>query len=162
MATGIDLDTGTVYCASGHHVRLPDDDLVRVRAVIQSAMDVSTAAEDASDLRPGHLPGVLRQIAEQTGMATAIALARAWGGEVRSIPRHPGPDHPLSRLVGHPQAEIIARLCAGPKVLIPSASTVLRWAAARRLRRQGMTFAAIGKAIGVTAKRAAVLCAGAD
>ena len=49
------------------------------------------------------LPGVLEEIADIAGRATAIAMALAWGGREIHIPkprhlaRHP--DHPLTRLL---------------------------------------------------------------
>lgn len=72
------------------------------------------------------LPGVLGEIAETTGRATAIRLALEWGGRDIHIPkpahlkRHP--EHPLvAILVGEGTASSVAELLGGNKVYFPHA-----------------------------------------
>lgn len=81
-----------------------------------------SAATDANS----DLPGVLGEIAETAGRATAIRLALEWGGRDVHIPkpahleRHP--EHPLvAILVAEGTASSVAELLGGNKVYFPHA-----------------------------------------
>ena len=72
------------------------------------------------------LPGVLEEIADVAGRATAIAMALAWGGREIHIPkprhlaRHP--DHPLARLLeAEGTALRVADYLGGSSVYLPRA-----------------------------------------
>lgn len=103
-------------------------------------------------LPPG-LPGVLGEVAALTSPETAEIVARAWGGRRKYVPAQPGPDHELSRLIGHRDALVIGRAIGNGEVRWPSAVHWLRLIDARRLCDRGVSHAKIGRALGITEKR---------
>ena len=72
------------------------------------------------------LPGVLEEIAEIAGQATAIRMALAWGGQEIHIPkphhlaRHP--EHPLARLLDAEGTALrVSDYLGGSSVYLPRA-----------------------------------------
>ena len=105
------------------------------------------------------LPGLLAQVARLTNVEVAVAIARAHGGRRLYLPREPKRTHPLAKLVGLGAARIICAQWGGDRHDIPSAKPFLHWYDARRMRRQGMTYAAISKQLGIGVQHVAHLVA---
>lgn len=116
-------------------------------------------ADTIPGLKPEGLPGVLAEIARITSVDVAVKIARHWNGE-RYMPRDPGRDHALSKLVGIKAARLIAKHVGAGHIRIPNARGVLRYHDARRLRRSGATLPEIGAILGITAEQAGRLCKG--
>jgi hypothetical protein len=97
------------------------------------------------------LPGVLGDIARLTAVEVAVAVAKTWGGTRLYLPHEPRPDHALAKLVGVRVARLICRQLGGRRHDIPSAKPALRWAEARRLRKEeNLSHAEIALRLGIT------------
>ena len=75
------------------------------------------------------VPLVLAEIASVAGWESAWALVRAKGGQEIFVPRHPGPRHWLSQIVGHAAAQQISAYYRDnhtSRLLIPMASALQR------------------------------------
>jgi hypothetical protein len=134
-----------------------------------SMIEASTQSHPASaglssvlPIRGELLPGLLAEIAALTDEATAVAIARAVGGERRYFPASPGSAHWLSMLIGVEQARLICRQLGGAEHKIPSARTYLRWWDARRLKDLGYGQRDIARRLGLTQGHVQRLLAGYD
>lgn len=94
------------------------------------------------------LPDKLAEIAEVADRKAALDLALNMGGATLYVPRpdHLGPEHPLSKAVGHESARKIAARFAGDSLYIPSAHRLL----ARHLYGQGVATADIAAQLGIS------------
>jgi len=98
---------------------------------------------------PETLPGVLADVARLAGVPAALKLAEVWGGLRRHIPREVGPDHELSRILGHRVAQLVAPAIGGDAVKIPSLARERRAMAARSLWRDGYSQPQIARRLGI-------------
>lgn len=93
------------------------------------------------------LPPILAQLAEATSLDTALALARACGGQEMWIPAEPGPDHALTRALGSLDLARTVASALGPGPLsVPSARSFAAALFRQRVRdalTQGETVATI-------------------
>ena len=64
-------------------------------------------------------PRGLRDIAKLIGPAKAVELGEAVGGVETYIPKHPGPDHTLVRVVGLDALKALAKEYGGQTLVIP-------------------------------------------
>lgn len=99
-----------------------------------------------------NLPGMLADVAEIAGEASALALARKLGGASVSVPA-PGrlqADHPIADAIGMKAATAVARRFSGESVYIPKA----RRALVVDLHRQGLPRREIALRCGITVQAA--------
>ena len=95
------------------------------------------------------LPPLLQEIADLVSVSAALTIALQLGGRRMYICRMMPPGHKLAQAVGLDSARVIADRYGGDYVVWPAAGRALRLHEARRLRRAGLTFEEIGKALGV-------------
>lgn len=99
-----------------------------------------------------YLPGVLREIADEIDVDTALKLARARGGRSVYVPKKPEPNSELSLIVGHAEARAISALIGYGDLRVPAGPA--RGQAGRRERveamlRQGFSHAQIADRVDV-------------
>ena len=102
-----------------------------------------------ADLAP--LPGILEEIADIAGRATAITLALAWGGREVHIPKPlhlvRNPEHPLARLLeAEGTALKVADYLGGSCIYLPRA----RRACALHLAAAGATAGEVAQRLGLS------------
>lgn len=71
------------------------------------------------EFRP-YLPGVLAFIADEIGDELAVRLAELKGGREIYIPKNPGPETSLAKLVGLENAQRLFKLLGSGKLLVPA------------------------------------------
>ena len=71
------------------------------------------------EFRP-YLPGVLALIAEEISLDLAVRLAELKGGREIYIPKNPGPETSLARMVGLENARLLFQTLGNGKLLVPA------------------------------------------
>ena len=71
------------------------------------------------EFRP-YLPGVLAFIADEVSFELAVRLAELKGGREIYIPKNPGPETSLAKLVGLENAQRLFKLLGSGKLLVPA------------------------------------------
>jgi hypothetical protein len=105
---------------------------------------------DRTDLSP-----LLRQLADAVGVEGVLKLSRAFGGQRLYVPANPGPEHRLSKLLGHDRAIALAREFGGIRTEnpMPRAFLFFRRQVYRRMLEdlaQGETQQTVASRFGVT------------
>lgn len=105
---------------------------------------------DRTDLSP-----LLRQLADAVGVEGVLKLSRAFGGQRIYVPTNPGPEHRLSKLLGHDRAIALAREFGGIRTdnPVPRAFLFFRRQVYRRMLEdlaQGETQQTVASRFGVT------------
>ncbi len=101
------------------------------------------------------LPGTLAEIARETSVPVALAIARRFGGTDLYVPLNPTEHDPLARCVGIDAANRIARLYGGGRVEIPLGNTARRAERNRAIRRmaaEGRSVSEIARRFGMTTR----------
>ena len=71
------------------------------------------------EFRP-YLPGVLAFIADEICVELAVRLAELKGGREIYIPKNPGPETSLAKLIGLENARQLFKLLGSGKLLVPA------------------------------------------
>ncbi len=71
------------------------------------------------EFRP-YLPGVLALIADEISLDLAVRLAELKGGREIYIPKNPGPETSLARMVGLENARLLFQTLGNGKLLVPA------------------------------------------
>lgn len=105
---------------------------------------------EQTDLSP-----LLRQLADTVGVEGVLKLSRAFGGKRLYVPANPGPEHRLSKLLGHDRAIALAREFGSLRTEnpVPRAFLFFRRQVYRRMLEdlaQGETQLAVARRFGVT------------
>lgn len=66
-----------------------------------------------------YFTGVLRELAEASGIGPALLLAGHWGGLELYVPRRLRPDHPLVKAIGREAASVMVELYGGSHIEVP-------------------------------------------
>lgn len=108
--------------------------------------------DDAPEPRPW-LPNLLREMAEDFDLATALRFAAAYGGRYLHLPAKPRADHSVARAFGEPVlAWLIARYGEVERIVVPmgpSAADSRLAATIRRLVAEGRTANDIAGRVGL-------------
>jgi len=101
------------------------------------------------------LPASARELAEIIGLPAALRLVEGWGGwSFLYVPKAPGPEHALSRALGHQAALALAAAYGGDYIRsIPRCADAMRLARDRRLlgrRAEGASPAGLALEFGLT------------
>lgn len=107
--------------------------------------------QDYDPIDPSMLGETLARIAELTSLDVAVTLATQFGGRTIYVPTVHGlrDSSPLVRAVGIDAVKIISEAFGKGELRLPSCRSYLRYARARKLRRQGLSISQISKIIGV-------------
>lgn len=62
---------------------------------------------------------VLREIADEIGLADTLTLARRWAGRTLAVPVKVGPNDPLALTLGYDTAQRLVRAFAGVRLQFP-------------------------------------------
>lgn len=105
---------------------------------------------EQTDLSP-----LLRQLADTVGVESVLKLSRAFGGKRLYVPANPGPEHRLSKLLGHDRAIALAREFGGLRTEnpVPRAFLFFRRQVYRRMLEDlaaGETQAQVARRFGTT------------
>lgn len=99
------------------------------------------------------LPGILADIAAVTDEATALKMAREFGGRRIKLPRRPGPNSAISKLVGAAAAAVIVGEIGYGDIYIPCGTErggAGRRELAARLLDQGLSHPEVAKRVDVS------------
>jgi DNA-binding CsgD family transcriptional regulator len=115
------------------------------------------SARPDTQSRVGKLPQLLQEIADVTDIGTALAVARAKGGQHANFTRKPRPDNWLARAVGLQRAIAIGEALVGAtggRLLVPMGPEAFNARRARieALTLEGRSTAEVARAVGLATR----------
>ena len=108
------------------------------------------------------LPPRLRDVAELSSVAAAVAFSRAFGGREVYVPERPAPGHPIAEVIGEEAARALSRTWGGDYIYVPQLGFLERHqrdAAIIEAWREGEPVRAVALRHGVSERQARRICA---
>ncbi|MCX8506499.1 MAG: hypothetical protein ORN98_07785 [Alphaproteobacteria bacterium] len=113
-------------------------------------------------IKPGHLPNVLRVIAELDGVNAAINVAKELGGARLWVPNGGwGNDALITKIVSPLAAEALRNeIGGGVTIIVPTARAVINWSRVTSLRMAGKSYNEIAAATKLSNRQILRICGG--
>jgi Mor family transcriptional regulator len=114
---------------------------------------------------------IITDLASQLGMATAMVIARKWGGHALHVPKSIPADHPIALSLGHEAATRLAEVFGGQRIELPLERHALRLFRDAEIRKAlapesegglGMTQSACGRLFGMSRQSVAFIAQRAE
>jgi len=96
------------------------------------------------------LPSSLIDLAETLGLAVALKLIQAFGGQELKFPRFPGPDHHVIKALGETDGRAVCEYLGGAMIYVPHGRASANRRAVPELAGKGHSRGQIARLLGIS------------
>lgn len=100
--------------------------------------------------RADDLPMSLVDVAETLGLAVALKLIAAFGGQELKFPRRPRPEHPIIKALGETDGHAVCEFLSGSMIYVPHGRTGANRRAVIGLQDKGHSRGEIARLLGIS------------